>query len=75
MGRSYPYWMPMPVTTSPKHDYQACDDDDCPRFGCRAYRDGVQAGYERGFAGGYAVGHAEGYMAGWADGSASAGDD
>ena len=45
------------------HDYQTCEDPDCPRFPCRVYKDG----YERGHGDGEAAGFAAGYAAGAAD--------
>jgi hypothetical protein len=69
----------------PKHRYQTCRDDDCPRYGCVAYKAGFQAGYQAGFAAGrakglaegYKLGHqagfSDGYQAGYASGSAAAG--
>jgi hypothetical protein len=41
------------------HEYTACDDEDCPRFICRVYKEGR------------ADGNAEGYQIGFADGLAS----
>jgi hypothetical protein len=51
------------------HDYQACEDDACPMFGCRAFK----AGYRRGYADGLAAGEIRGYVDGYAAGAASAG--
>lgn len=41
------------------HEYTACDDEDCPRFICRVYKEGR------------ADGNVEGYQIGYADGLAS----
>lgn len=51
------------------HEYTACDDEDCPRFICRVYKEGYADGYGDGNAAGYAAGHADGYAEG-ADGAA-----
>jgi hypothetical protein len=49
------------------HEYTACDDEDCPRYPCRIYREGYADGYGDGNAAGYAAGSADGYAAGAAD--------
>jgi hypothetical protein len=50
-----------------KHDYQACQDKDCPRSLCVAFKTGWklgdQDGFERGYAGGYANGFPDGIRA------------
>ena len=47
--------------------YSVCEDDLCPRFPCRVYREGWRAGYGRGWDDGFA----EGYEKGFVDGLAS----
>jgi flagellar biosynthesis/type III secretory pathway protein FliH len=46
------------------HDYQACQDKDCARSLCVAFRtgrkDGYQDGYEDGYGAGYEIGFVEG---------------
>jgi len=49
------------------HDYRACGDEDCPRFPCRVYKEGVADGYWIG----HAAGFAEGYDKGFPDGQAA----
>ena len=49
-----------------EHRYEQCADEDCPRFGCRAYKAGLRKGYQLGFEAGHAAGYAEGYAAGHA---------
>ena len=49
------------------HEYTTCEDEDCPRYPCRVYREGYTDGYGDGNAAGYAAGHADGYAAGAAD--------
>jgi flagellar biosynthesis/type III secretory pathway protein FliH len=62
---------------TPEHLAEACQDDDCPRFPCRIYKQGWRAGYDRGFRegydDGYAAGYAAGYGAGYSAGAASCG--
>ena len=70
---------PKPATTGNAHEPAACNDDDCPRYGCKMYKegygngygDGHGAGYGSGRAQGHAEGHAEGYAEGYAAGAAS----
>jgi hypothetical protein len=45
-----------PRPRPPAHDYHACGDGDCARYGCTAYREGK----EDGFGAGYAAAQAEG---------------
>jgi hypothetical protein len=35
---------PKPAATGSGHEYTACDDDDCSRFQCRVYKQGVADG-------------------------------
>jgi hypothetical protein len=49
------------------HDYRSCSDPDCPRFACKVYREGRDAGEAAGQAEGYTEGYAEGYCDGTAD--------
>jgi len=44
--------------------YADCRDPDCPRFPCRVYAEGLEAGYQAGRQVGQAEGYAEGYAAG-----------
>lgn len=53
---------------STEHDYRVCDDDDCPRFPCRVYKEGWADGHAAGSASGYASGYSDGYSEGEADG-------
>lgn len=59
------------------HDYQTCDDDDCPRFPCRVYKEGFAngraVGYAEGYGAGYVGGYSEGYQEGFTAGVSSAG--
>lgn len=54
--------------TGDKHEYQACDDQDCPRYICRVYKEGFANGWTRGYDRGYAAGWAAGYDAGYRKG-------
>jgi hypothetical protein len=66
--------------TGDSHEPGACGDQNCPKYGCRAFfegfREGHGAGYGTGHADGkqegHAEGRAEGYTEGRADGEASA---
>ena len=70
---------PKPATTGNAHEPAACNDDDCPRYGCKMYKecyengygDGHGAGYGSGRAQGHAEGHAEGRAEGYAEGYAA----
>lgn len=62
----------MALMLETRHDYRTCNDDDCPLFGCRVYRDGFEDGYRQGYAAGYGAGYSAGYGDGYADGAASA---
>jgi len=53
-----------PATTGNSHEPPACQDDDCPRYGCRMYKEGREDGKAEGYGGGYAQGAADGYSAG-----------
>ena len=54
-----------------EHLAETCTDDNCPRFPCRIYKQGYQAGYGRGHQDGYDEGHAAGYGAGYSAGYAA----
>ena len=56
-----------------EHDYRDCPDPDCPRFPCRVYKEGAQAGYWRGYMDGESAGFAAGYAAGAASAAPAAG--
>jgi hypothetical protein len=56
-----------------EHHYADCQDPDCPRFPCRVYKEGVQAGYWRGYCDGEAAGFAAGYATGAASAAPAAG--
>lgn len=43
------------------HDYRDCADPACPRFPCRVYREGDEAGERRGYDRGYQEGYADGF--------------
>jgi hypothetical protein len=53
------------------HDYRECEDEDCPRFPCKVYKEGWRdcwpAAYEKGRIDGYG----EGYDQGFPDGIAA----
>lgn len=59
-----------------KHDYQACNDADCPRPLCIAFKTGWKFGYDTGcedtwpvaFEQGYKEGYAVGFGAGFSEG-------
>ena len=53
--------MGLPLST--QHDYQNCTDPDCPRFACKVYKEGIDAGQAEGYA--------EGCTEGYCDGAAS----
>jgi hypothetical protein len=55
-------------STEPEHRYDRCTDQYCPRWPCRVYKEGFEAGYRRGFDEGYAKGYAVGYEAGYKKG-------
>jgi flagellar biosynthesis/type III secretory pathway protein FliH len=46
-----------------RHEYAACTDPYCPKFQCRVYREGLEAGRAEGHAAGFAEGYAEGMNA------------
>lgn len=58
-----------------RHDYETCRDQDCERFPCRVYREGLDRGRDEGHAAGYADGYGEGlsdgYEKGYGDGAAA----
>ena len=51
-----------------RHDYQRCTDENCPRFPCQVYKEGLGDGRRRGFGEGRAQGYEDGYKQGFADG-------
>ena len=51
-----------------KHDYQRCTDDNCPRFPCQVYKEGLAEGRVAGLAEGYAKGYEDGYEGGYKQG-------
>ena len=57
-----------PRPRPPAHDYHVCRDEDCGKYGCTAFRDGVATGTSGGLAAGHAQGHAEGYAEGRTEG-------
>jgi hypothetical protein len=52
-----------------RHDYQRCTDENCPRFGCQAYKEGRELGEVLGRARGEAKGFEAGYKQGFAEGT------
>jgi essential protein Yae1 len=58
---------PRPKPAGNAHEYAACEDDDCPRFQCRVYKegrsDGIAEGRQLGYDEGYAIGFPEGMAA------------
>lgn len=59
---------PKPATSGNAHEYTACQDDNCPRFPCKVYKEGVMDGYAVGFPNGFGEGLAAGYEKGFEDG-------
>lgn len=59
---------PKPATPGNAHEYTACEDENCPRFACKVYKEGVMDGYAVGFPAGFAQGHALGYERGYREG-------
>jgi hypothetical protein len=57
-----------PRPRPPAHDYHVCGDEDCGKYGCTAYREGVADGRSGGLAAGHAQGHAEGHAEGYSEG-------
>jgi len=53
---------PKPATGN-AHEYASCDDDDCSRFQCRVYKEGLANGTEVGRQLGYAEGFPDGIAA------------
>lgn len=49
-----------PRPRPPAHDYHTCGDGDCQKYGCTAYREGLDDGTGSGYAAGYAAAQAEG---------------
>lgn len=47
-----------------KHDYQACQDQDCPRPLCVAHKTGYKRGYDEGYGDGFSTGFEMGFEAG-----------
>jgi hypothetical protein len=54
---------PRPKPSGNAHEYAACEDDDCPRFQCRVYKEGRSDGRTEGWTAGYAIGFPEGMAA------------
>lgn len=54
------------------HEYQLCDDPDCPRFPCRVFKEGYAAGWQLGYVEGEATGYAQGYSDGYGEGVSQA---
>lgn len=46
-----------------RHEHAACTDEFCPKFQCRIYREGLEAGRAQGQAEGFAAGYADGVNA------------
>jgi flagellar biosynthesis/type III secretory pathway protein FliH len=46
-----------------RHEYASCTDPYCPKYQCRVYREGLEAGRAEGHASGFAEGYAEGMNA------------
>lgn len=47
----------------PKHEYASCNDNECPRPYCRAYREGWKLGLDDGYKQGYGNGYDQGVAA------------
>jgi len=54
-----------------RHEPQACGDDNCPRYGCRIWREAYYEGRRRGHDEGHAEGYSNGYEKGFPDGIAA----
>ena len=61
-------------------EYWECTDEDCSRFPCRVFKEGVRLGYDGGatftpdgWHAGYRQGYPDGYSDGFAAGTESAG--
>jgi len=39
-----------PRPRPPAHDYHTCGDGDCTKYGCEAFREGIDVGREEGYA-------------------------
>jgi len=63
---------PRPASTGNAHEPTECKDDDCPRYGCKMYKEGYENGYGDGHGAGYGAGRSDGYAEGYADGAATA---
>lgn len=50
--------------TGTAHEYTTCDDDDCSKYPCRVYKQGLADGEVLGRQVGYAEGWAQGYPEG-----------
>ena len=61
-----------PASTGNAHEPAECKDDDCPRYGCKMYKEGYENGYGDGHGAGYGAGRSDGYAEGYADGAATA---
>jgi len=55
-----------------RHDYQACQDRDCPRPLCVAFKTGHKLGYDDGYGDGFGLGYENGYQNGYHAGQDSA---
>ena len=55
-----------------EHDHQTCDDEDCPRYPCRIYKEGFEAGEVLGRQRWLRRGVPRTYSAGYAAGVAAA---
>jgi hypothetical protein len=56
------------ATTKPAHDYRTCQDRECRRYACQAWKQALDEGHTSGLDDGYQLG----YQAGFADGRAAA---
>ena len=52
-------------------DYRDCNDEDCPRFPCRLYREGWRDCWPVAFDAGVDEGYSKGYADGFPDGMAA----
>lgn len=56
----------------PLHSYRECEEDDCPAYPCKVYKEGFRDGYATGYSHGASDGYVAGYEAGYAAGAAAA---
>ena len=60
-----------PAPSGNTHEPAECRDEDCPRYGCKQYKAGYEAGEADTAGAAYAAGRADGYSDGFQAGAAS----